>query len=86
MRLMLSQSGLGAINHGLVPYGVESSEHSAVDYTLSKDAETGAVTIRYSSPEGLPFRFSWTATVDVEGKITSTPLNFEKPLGDIVGN
>ena len=83
--LMLTQSGLGAINRGLMPYGVESSEHSAVDYTLSRDDETGAVTIKYSSPEGLPFRFSWTATVDVEGNITSTPLSFEKPLGNVEG-
>ena len=83
--MMLSQSGLGPINRGLRPYGVESSEHSAVDYTLSKNAETGAVTIRYSSPAELPFRFEWTATVDVNGKVTSTPLTFEKPVEMTIG-
>ena len=34
---------------------------------LSKDDATGDVTIRYSSPEGLPFSFEWTATVKVDG-------------------
>ena len=79
--LMLTQSGLGVINRGLKPHGVMSTEHSAVDYTLTRNAETGAVTIKYDSPEGLPFHFSWTATVDVEGKITTTPLSFEKLNG-----
>ena len=83
--LMLSQSGLGILNKGLKPYGVISSEHSVVDYTLSKNAETGDVTIKYSSPEGLPFRFEWTATVDVDGMVTTTPLKFEKQVEMNVG-
>ncbi|MBR1836237.1 MAG: hypothetical protein IJ783_03015, partial [Kiritimatiellae bacterium] len=81
--MMLSQSGLGALRGGLSGYGVISSEHSAVDFTLSKDAETGAVTITYSSPEELPFRFEWTATVDVFGNVTSTPPKFEKPVENL---
>lgn len=83
--LMLSQGGLAPINRGLRPYGVHSSEHSAVDYTLSKNAETGAVTIKYTSPEALPFRFEWTATVDTDGNVTATPLKFEKPVAMDVG-
>ena len=83
--LMLSQGGLAPINRGLRPYGVHSSEHSAVDYTLTKNAETGAITIKYTSPEALPFRFEWTATVDTDGKVTATPLKFEKPVAMDVG-
>ena len=83
--LMLSQGGLAPINRGLRPYGVHSSEHSAVDYTLSKNAETGAVTIKYTSPEALPFRFEWTATIDTDGKVTASPLKFEKPVAMDVG-
>ena len=83
--MMLSQSGLGPINRGLKGHGVLSSEHSAVDYTLSKNADTGAVTIKYSSPAELPFRFEWTSTVDVDGKVTSTPVKFEKPVDMNIG-
>ncbi|MBP5510511.1 MAG: hypothetical protein J6Z49_06300 [Kiritimatiellae bacterium] len=78
--MMLSQSGLARINKGLRPYGVESTEHAAVDYTLSRNDVTGAVTIKYTSPAELPFRFEWTATVDVDGKVTTTPMKFEKPV------
>ena len=81
--MMLSQSGLGPINGGLRGHGIISSEHSPVDYALSKDADTGAVTIRYRSPEGLPFRFEWTVTVDVEGKATATPMTFEKAIDNL---
>ena len=77
--MMLSQSGLGSINRGLKPYGVVSTEHSAVEYTLSKDDATGAVTIKYESPKALPFKFEWTATVGVDGSVSTTPLKFEKP-------
>ena len=76
--LMLSQSAHGQINKGLRQYGIESNEHSALDYTLTRNAETGAVTIRYSSPAGLPFRFEWTSTIDVDGKISSTPMVFQR--------
>ena len=76
---LLSQSGLGPINRGLKPHGVNSTEHSAVEYTLSKDDATGAVTIKYESPKALPFKFEWTATVDVDGSVSTTPLKFEKP-------
>ncbi len=73
---MLSQSGLGILRGGLSQYGLISNEHSACDFTLSKDAETGDVTIRYSSPEGLPFEFEWTATVRSDGFVTTTPFKF----------
>ena len=83
--LMVSQSGLGMINGALRPYGIQSTEHSAVDFALSKDEKTGIVTIRYNSPAELPFRFEWTATVDTDGKVTTTPMKFEKPVDMNVG-
>ena len=81
--MMLSQAGHGNLRGGLVGYGIASNEHSPVDMTLSKDATTGAVTIKYTSPAELPFRFEWTATVDTEGKVTSTPMKFEKPVANL---
>ena len=51
-----------------------------LDYTLSKDEETGAVTITYASPKNLPIKFSWTTTVAVDGSCTSTPLVVEPPV------
>lgn len=72
--LMMSQSALATLRSGLRPYGIESSEHSMVNMEISKDAQTGTVSIKYSSPEGLPIRFSWTASVDTEGNITTTPF------------
>lgn len=81
--MMLSQSGLTNIRGGIPSLGVRCNEHSAVDYTLSKDDRTGAVTIKYSSPVGLPFRFSWTATVDVDGNVKTTPMVAEKPVAQL---
>ena len=83
--MLLSQAGLGNLLGGLRGHGIVSTEHSAVDFTLSKDERTGAVTIKYTSPKELPFRFEWTATADVYGNVTCTPLKFERPverLGD----
>lgn len=73
--MMLSQSGLSGIRGGIPSIGLRCDEHSAIDYSLLKDAATGAVTIRYESPAELPVHFSWTATVDVDGNVTSTPIH-----------
>ena len=81
--MMLSQSGMTNIRGGIPSLGVVCNEHSAVEFSLSKDEKTGDVTIKYSSPAELPFRFSWTATVDVEGNVKTTPMVAEKPLGDV---
>jgi len=78
--MLLSQSGLGNLLGGLKGHGITSSEHSAVDYKLTKNERTGAITIHYSSPEELPFKFKWTAKVDVYGNVTSTPMKFERPV------
>ena len=73
---MVSQSALGVLRGGLSIYGIEALEHSACDFTLSKNERTGEILIRYSSPEELPFSFEWTATVGLDGSVTSTPMIF----------
>jgi len=75
----VSQSGLSNLYGGLTNHGIRSSEHVACDFSLSKDSATGDVTIRYSSPEGLPFSFEWTATVKVDGTVTTTPFQYNGP-------
>ena len=72
---LLSQSGTSVLrNQPLAKYGIVSDEHCPVDFALSRNARTGAVTITYTSPKELPVKFSWTATVGVDGKVTSTPF------------
>ncbi len=76
--MMLSQSGVGAaLISGIPQVNANSDEHTPVDFTLTKNDQTGAITIKYSSQESptMPFTFDWTATVDVEGNVTTTPLN-----------
>jgi len=74
----LSQSGIGGnIKRGLEKYGISSDEHMAITFTLSRNDETGAVTIKYSEPEGLPIRFNWTTTIDVDGNTTTTPMRVD---------
>ena len=74
----VSQAGIGALKGGLMSYGVFSTEHATVNFDLSRNEETGAITVKYSSPEGLPVRFSWTSTIDVAGNMVSTPMVIEK--------
>ena len=72
---LLSQSGTGVLrDRPLAKYGINSNEHSPVNFALSRNAETGAVTITYTSPKELPVKFSWTATADIDGNVTSTPF------------
>jgi hypothetical protein len=73
----LSQSALVPLNRGLLPYGINSTEHAPVIYTLDKNAETGDITIRYSEPDGFPIRFSWETTVHLDGSTESTPVAVE---------
>ena len=80
----VSQAGICALKGGLETYGIASSEHAAVDFTLSRNDKTGDITIRYTSPKELPFSFEWTATVSPDGYVTTTPLKFlsEQQLAD----
>jgi len=74
----LSQSSIGGnTKGGLEKYGIKSDEHIPVTFTLSRNNETGAVTIRYSEPKGLPVKFSWTTTIDVDGNSVTTPIRFD---------
>ena len=74
----LSQSSIGGnTKSGLEKYGIKSDEHIPVTFTLSRDNETGAVTIRYSEPKGLPVKFSWTTTIDVDGNSVTTPMRVD---------
>ncbi len=76
----VSQAGTGVLKGGLVPFGIHSSEHASVNFSFSKNDETGAITVKYSSPIDLPIRFEWTATIDIDGNMTSTPLKVDKPV------
>jgi len=81
--MMTCQSGLGPLLNGLKSYGVESTEHSSVDFTITKNADTGDISIRYSSPEELPFAFEWTATIKPDGYVSSTPIRFTDELATL---
>ena len=76
LMMMTSQSGIAILKGGLKPFGVDSSEHSAVDFTISKNNVTGDILVRYSSPKDLPFAFQWTATIRTDGYVHTTPLQF----------
>ena len=72
---LLSQAGTSVMRgQPLAKYGIVTDEHSPVDFALSRNADTGAVTVTYTSPKELPVKFSWTATVDIEGNVTTTPF------------
>ena len=74
----LSQSGTGCnTKRAFEQYGISSDEHMPLTFTLSRNDETGAVTIKYSEPEGFPLKFNWTTTVDVDGKSTSSPMRID---------
>ena len=73
----LSPEGAQPIKGGLVQRGIATSEHAPLTYTLSKNDATGAITVRYSEPEGLPVRFHWETTIAPDGSSVSTPLVVE---------
>jgi len=75
----LSQAANFAILPHLAKHGVSTrqADHMPLEYTLSKNEETGAVTIRYSEPAGFPFKFSWETTVALDGTSTTTPVAIE---------
>ena len=76
----LSQSALSVnVNGGFLAHGISSNEHMAVTFSLSRDDETGAVTIKYSEPKGFPVKFSWTTTIDLDGNVASTPMRIWEP-------
>ena len=71
----LSQSAIGTnTKDGFATHGIVSDEHMPVTFTLSKDEATGAVTIRYTEPEGFPLKFRWETTVALDGTTTTTQM------------
>ena len=64
--------------HGI--RGDIGTEHIPLTYTLSRNDDTGAITIRYSEPEGMPVKFHWETTVALDGSSTSTPIQFTETL------
>lgn len=70
----LTQSANSQLIHGLIAHGIFSSEHAVVNYEVTRDDKTGAVTIRTYSPEALPVKFEWKTTVDRNGNCVSTPM------------
>ena len=72
--LAFTQGAGGNLVGTFADLGIRSSEHMPVVYTLSKNAETGAITVRYSEPDGFPVKFSWETTIDVDGTAVSTPF------------
>ena len=82
----LSQAGHGPILEILPQHGIANAigtEHMPLAYKISKNEATGAVTIRYSQPQGFPFRFHWETTVALDGTSTTTPVVVEKALGNV---
>ena len=78
----LSQSAVGTnVKGGFIPQGIVSDEHMALTYTLTKNEETGTITIKYSEPAGFPFHFHWTADIDLNGIVTTTPMVIENVGG-----
>ncbi|MBO6067410.1 MAG: hypothetical protein J6P80_04575, partial [Kiritimatiellae bacterium] len=72
--LAFTQGAEGPVCGAFMDLGIQSNEHMPLTYTLSKNAETGAITIRYSEPEGFPVKFAWETTIDTDGKAVTTPM------------
>lgn len=83
---ILSQNGSGFnVDKAFRAQGIDSSEHMPLSFTLSRDDETGAVTVVCQEPNGFkdqhgnPIRFHWTTTVALDGTVASTPMVVEAP-------
>ena len=75
----ISQSAATPVISAFADRGLETSEHMPLTYTLSKDADTGAITVRYSQPAGFPHPFHWTTTIHLDGTTSTTPLVLDPP-------
>lgn len=71
----LAQGGMSQqISPRLSERGYIGSDHGPLVCTLTKAPNTGDVIIKYENPDSSPVKFSWTTTVDVDGKTITTPL------------
>ena len=75
----ISQSAATPVISAFAEQGLETSEHMPLTYTLSKDADTGDITVRYSEPAGFPAKFHWTTTIHLDGSTSTTPLVVDQP-------
>lgn len=75
--IALGQGPLSRLRGGLDQYGVVSDEHMAVKYDISRDDETGAITVKVSNPDNLPVKFSWTTTIDIDGNTFTAPMRVD---------
>ena len=67
---------VGAFN---ASHGIKTTEHMPLTYTLSRDAQTGVVTVHYSEPAGFPVKFHWDATIGLDGTAVTTQMVVEPP-------
>ena len=74
----LTQAAASNVFGAFTENGIRSTEHMALTYTLSKDAQTGAVTVRYSEPAGFPVKFHWETTVKLDGVTETKPMVIDK--------
>ena len=75
--IALGQGPLSRLKGGLDQYCVVSDEHMAVKYDISRDDETGAITVKVSNPDNLPVKFSWTTTIDIDGNTFTEPMRVD---------
>lgn len=70
----MGQGPLSRLKAGFPAQKIISNEHSPVIFSLSRDMNSGDVTIRCDSPHGCPVTFSWTTTISPDGQSTTTPM------------
>lgn len=73
---MVSQAGLARMRMEMLPHKIDSNEHTALDFTLSR-APNGDVTILYHSPAEFDRGFHWTTTISKEGQMTISDTVFD---------
>ncbi len=72
----LDQGQLGRLK-ALQKFGYNANEHMPVDYTISKNRDTGVITVRIKEPEGFPIKFNWSVTIGINGETTATPMRLD---------
>lgn len=79
----MCQAGFpGDIGDLLKANGYDANEHIALTFSLSRNEETGAVTIHYSEPEGCKLSISADVTIHPNGRIERSDVKYaEKKLG-----
>ena len=83
LMLAVTEAGRRELRQALLEKGLPAPKNAGMDLTFARDEASGAITVKYSSPREQPLRFSWTATIGVDGKITRTPPAVETPRGHI---